>query len=98
MPASGAESRPRRAAAFALGWSVVVAALVSPLDPLGGRLFWVHMVQHELLMVAAAPLLVIAHPAGRMGVGVAVDPAPARRRSLPPSAHGAGHGSASPRR
>jgi putative membrane protein len=48
--------------AFALGWLTLVAALVSPLDPLGGVLFSAHMVQHELLMVVAAPLLVIARP------------------------------------
>jgi putative membrane protein len=54
--------RPRRAAAFAAGWCVLVLALVSPLDAWGGKLFWAHMVQHELLMALAAPLLVLAHP------------------------------------
>lgn len=48
--------------AFAIGWLSLVAALVSPLDPLGGRLFSAHMVQHEILMVVAAPLLVLARP------------------------------------
>src|SRR6476661_6367507 len=48
--------------AFALGWLTLVLALVSPLDALGGRLFSAHMVQHELLMVVAAPLLVIGRP------------------------------------
>ncbi|MBC5786340.1 cytochrome c oxidase assembly protein [Ramlibacter sp. USB13] len=48
--------------AFATGWLAVVGALVSPLDPLGGRLFSAHMVQHELLMVVAAPLLVVGRP------------------------------------
>ncbi|WP_427915107.1 cytochrome c oxidase assembly protein [Ramlibacter sp. MMS24-I3-19] len=48
--------------AFALGWLTLVLALVSPLDPLGGRLFSAHMVQHELLMVVAAPLLVMGRP------------------------------------
>jgi putative membrane protein len=47
---------------FALGWLSLVAALVTPLDPLGSRLFSAHMVQHELLMVVAAPLLVLARP------------------------------------
>jgi putative membrane protein len=51
-----------QASAFACGWLSLVAALVSPLDPLGGRLFSAHMVQHELLMVVAAPLLVIGRP------------------------------------
>ena len=53
---------PREAGCFALGWLVLVAALVSPLDAFGGQLFSVHMVQHELLMVVAAPLLVLGRP------------------------------------
>lgn len=48
--------------AFAAGWLTLVLALVSPLDTLGGRLFSAHMVQHELLMVVAAPLLVLGRP------------------------------------
>jgi putative membrane protein len=47
---------------FGLGWIALAGALVSPLDPLGSRLFSAHMVQHELLMVVAAPLLVIGRP------------------------------------
>ena len=50
------------AGSFALGWVTLVVALVSPLDALGDRLFSVHMVQHELLMVVAAPLLVLGRP------------------------------------
>jgi putative membrane protein len=53
-----------QAGAFAAGWSMLLVALVSPLDALGTRLFSAHMVQHELLMVAAAPLLVLARPLG----------------------------------
>ena len=49
----------RRASAFAAGWAALVVALLTPLDPLGSRLFSAHMVQHELLMLAAAPLLVL---------------------------------------
>jgi putative membrane protein len=52
--------------AFALGWSTLVLALLSPLDALGGALFCAHMVQHELLMIVAAPLLVLGHPLGPM--------------------------------
>jgi putative membrane protein len=51
-----------QACAFWGGWLSLVLALVSPLDPLGGRLFSAHMVQHELLMVVAAPLLVVGRP------------------------------------
>jgi len=57
---------PRRrrgeAAAFWAGWLVLAAALISPLHQLGGALLWAHMVQHELLMVVAAPLLVLGRP------------------------------------
>ena len=52
----------REAGCFALGWLALVAALVTPLDTLGGHLFSAHMVQHELLMVVAAPLLVLGRP------------------------------------
>ncbi|HWI84008.1 cytochrome c oxidase assembly protein [Ramlibacter sp.] len=49
-------------AAFAGGWLTLVMALVTPVDTLGAQLFAAHMVQHELLMVAAAPLLVLGRP------------------------------------
>lgn len=53
---------PAAVGAFAAGWLVLVAALVSPIDALGSVLFAAHMVQHELLMVVAAPLLVLGRP------------------------------------
>jgi putative membrane protein len=49
-------------ARFASGWLVLCAALVSPIDTLGTELFSAHMLQHELLMVVAAPLLVLSRP------------------------------------
>lgn len=49
---------------FALGWLALFVALVSPLDHMADELFSVHMVQHELLMVVAAPLLVLSRPLG----------------------------------
>lgn len=53
-----------RAAAlrFALGWIALALALLPPVDTLAAELFSVHMLQHELLMVVAAPLLVTARP------------------------------------
>jgi putative membrane protein len=51
-----------QALAFAGGWLSLVIALVSPLDPLGVRLFSAHMLQHELLMVVAAPLMCLSRP------------------------------------
>lgn len=44
---------------FVAGWSALTLALISPIHPLGSVLFSVHMIQHELLMVVAAPLLVL---------------------------------------
>ncbi|HVW10052.1 MAG TPA: cytochrome c oxidase assembly protein [Bryobacteraceae bacterium] len=49
-------------ACFWIGWAVLVIALVSPLHYWGEMLFWVHMTQHELLMLIAAPLLVLSRP------------------------------------
>lgn len=48
--------------AFAAGWLFLVLALVSPLDSFGDQLFSAHMVQHETLMLLAAPLLVLGRP------------------------------------
>ncbi|MFL6538490.1 MAG: cytochrome c oxidase assembly protein [Chthoniobacterales bacterium] len=47
---------------FAAGWLTLVIALVSPLHPWGAVLFSAHMTQHELLMLVAAPLLVLGRP------------------------------------
>jgi putative membrane protein len=51
-----------RIAAFAGGWTVLTLALAPPLDPMGAELFSAHMLQHELLMLVAAPLLVAGSP------------------------------------
>jgi putative membrane protein len=47
-------------AAFWTGWLVVALAVTSPLHWFGERLFAAHMIEHELLMVVAAPLLAFA--------------------------------------
>ena len=49
-------------ACFAIGWMVTALALLSPVHELSEQLFSMHMVQHELLMVVAAPLLVLGRP------------------------------------
>ena len=49
-----------QAACFAGGWLVLALSLNSPIDTLGGALFSVHMAQHELMMVVAAPLFVMS--------------------------------------
>jgi putative membrane protein len=52
----------RRSGCFWGGWAILAVALISPLHPLGEALFSAHMAQHELLMVLAAPLLVLSRP------------------------------------
>lgn len=49
---------------FAGGIAVLMGALVSPLHEYGEHLFSAHMVEHELLMSAAAPLLAASRPLG----------------------------------
>lgn len=48
--------------AFAGGLFTVFVALISPVDPMGEMLFSAHMFQHLLLMLVAAPLLVLGAP------------------------------------
>jgi cytochrome c oxidase assembly factor CtaG len=50
------------AAASGLGWLALLLALSPPLAPFADLLFAAHMGQHELLMLVAAPLLVIGRP------------------------------------
>jgi putative membrane protein len=52
-----------QAAAYLLGWSSLAAALVSPLHEWGEHLFTAHMIEHEIVIAIAAPLLVLARPA-----------------------------------
>jgi putative membrane protein len=66
-------------AAFLGGILAVILALMSPIDAIGEQLFSVHMLQHLLLMMAAAPLFAWSRPAlvflwalprkGRKGMG-----------------------------
>ena len=44
------------------GWAMLTLALVSPLHEMGEALFSAHMTQHEILMLIAAPLLVLGRP------------------------------------
>jgi putative membrane protein len=58
----GSGINPLRAACFGLGELALALALLSPLDRLSDSLFAAHMSQHELLMVVAAPLMVVGRP------------------------------------
>lgn len=52
----------RRAILFAAGWLTLAVAAVSPLHEAGENSFTLHMIEHELLMLVAAPLLVLSGP------------------------------------
>jgi cytochrome c oxidase assembly factor CtaG len=79
----------RRARLFLAGMAVLAGATLSPLHALGARSFTAHMAEHELIMLGAAPLLVLARPLAVMFWAL---PAPARQAlaSVPRSAAGAG--------
>jgi putative membrane protein len=47
---------------FSAGWLSLLLALDSPMHELSEQLFWVHMTQHEVLMLVSAPLLVLGRP------------------------------------
>lgn len=51
-----------RAASFYAGLVVILGALASPIDTQAEKLFWVHMVQHVMLLTIAAPLIVLGRP------------------------------------
>jgi len=51
-----------RLASYLFGLVIVAVALMSPIDVLGGQLFFMHMIQHLLLIMIAPPLLLVANP------------------------------------
>jgi putative copper resistance protein D len=55
--------RAWRAASIGAGLAAIVVALCSPIEAYEGSLFSVHMVQHMLLELVAAPLLLLGAPA-----------------------------------
>jgi len=67
-----------RLAAFAAGWLCLAVALLPPLGELAHRSLSLHMAQHEILMLLAAPLLVL----GRPDVALALALPRAQRRRL----------------
>src|ERR1043166_1872319 len=64
MPRRGADPKlhVRSMWCFALGCLSLLFALDSPIHELGEQLFWVHMTQHEILMLVSAPSLVLGRP------------------------------------
>lgn len=63
---AGRGVRYEQAVAFWAGWIALALALVTPLHWLGERLFAAHMIEHELLMIVAAPLLAYARPSNAL--------------------------------
>jgi putative membrane protein len=57
-----ASSNRWRAVAFWSGLGVILFAVDTPLETLARQLFWAHMTQHLLLIMVAAPLLVVSAP------------------------------------
>jgi putative membrane protein len=55
-----------REASFYAGLLTLALAAVSPVDAYADRLFWVHMVQHVLLVAVAPPLLLLGRPWPRL--------------------------------
>jgi putative membrane protein len=62
-----------RAAMFWLALALLVLAVDSAIDGYADRLFWVHMVQHVLLVMIIAPLLVLAAPWTAIWKGLPLD-------------------------
>jgi cytochrome c oxidase assembly factor CtaG len=52
----------RRTVAFVAGVGAIALALLSGIDRYDTTLFWVHMVQHILLVLVAAPLIALSAP------------------------------------
>lgn len=51
-----------RLGAYLSGMAILALALMSPIDILGGQLLFMHMIQHKLTVMAAAPLLWLGNP------------------------------------
>jgi putative membrane protein len=59
---AGRAALERRAWLFLAGWTTLAGALVSPLHAAGEASFTMHMIEHELIMLVAAVLLVLGRP------------------------------------
>jgi putative membrane protein len=53
---------PRAISAMLAGVAITAVAVSGPIDVLADQLFWIHMIQHLLLIAVAAPLIVIGGP------------------------------------
>jgi putative membrane protein len=74
--------QPLRAASFYASLATIVIALDSPIDYYADRLFWVHMVQHILLLTVAPPLFLLGRPWPRMWRALPLEPRTRIARSI----------------
>lgn len=55
-------TKPWRSISYLSGLAILWIALMSPIDVLSDQFFYMHMIQHLLMVMIAAPLLLIANP------------------------------------
>ncbi len=53
---------PWRAVAFYTGLAIILVAIEGPINYLANYLFWLHMVEHCLMQMVSAPLLLVGAP------------------------------------
>lgn len=75
--------KPRHGAAFGAGWAALLVALAPPLDTAAAVSFLLHMVQHELLMIVAPPLLILGRPYAALAAALPSSPRLLRLAALP---------------
>jgi cytochrome c oxidase assembly factor CtaG len=82
---AGSPWAPGRRAAFFAGLGVALLSLVSPIDAYAEVLLSVHVLQHVLLALVSAPLLLLGAP---VSLALRASSPEARRRFLLPVLHG----------
>jgi putative membrane protein len=83
----GYRPKPLQALSFVASLAVIVLALNSPIDYYADQLFWVHMVQHVLLLTVAPPLFLLGRPWPRMWRALPYQPRTKVARSIALSPH-----------
>ena len=74
--------RPLQALAFFFSLLTIVIALDSPIDFYADQLFWVHMLQHVLLLTVAPPLMLLGRPWPRMWRALPLGPRTKAARTI----------------
>src|SRR3954469_2186452 len=62
LSARGVAINRRSVILFGTAWLCAILPVLSPLHDLGHTVFWLHMIEHESLILIAAPLFVLARP------------------------------------